>query len=113
MEGVGGWEGCRWRMWEGGRDAGGGCGRVGGVQVEDAGGWEGCRWRMREGGRDAGGRCGRVGGMQMEGVGEGACGGCGRKGGWEGVHVIMEKCLCVIHLPHTALAQGRPGGSSG
>ena len=67
------------------------------MQVEDVGGWEGCRWRM------------------WEGVGEGARGGCGRKGGWEGVHVIVEKCLRVIHLPppHTVLAQGRPGGSSG
>ena len=44
VEDVGEWEGCRWRVWEGGRDAGGGCGRD-------------------VGGRDVGGGCGRVGGM--------------------------------------------------
>ena len=102
MEDVGGWEGCRWRMWEGGRGAGGGCGRVGGMQVEDVEGWEGCRWRMWEGGRDAGGGCGRMGGMQVEGVGEGACD-CGE----------VFVCHPPPPPPHTILAQGRPGGSSG
>ena len=73
------------------------------MQVEDVGGWEGCRWRMWEGRRDvvlSPDLIWRVYRLQYNtilkviraGVGFGsgtetrrdACGGCGRKGGWEG-----------------------------